>query len=161
MKKLCILLLLLAGTHQAFGMKSFKQRLMPLLESQNYATFFDLTKRYSHVSLCKLFTKNEKKQALEPVQTKIKQNDAIIKTTENSSFRKTAWWMLPASTALLAATTDPILVATSLAGITAGSFGFKHQCDLFASRIMKNEYTTIWKKLHDCFGIKEQELKTK
>lgn len=163
MKKLLILFLFLASMNQAFGMKRLAQELKPLLESRNYPQFLSRTNMYKHMPyLSSQFSKEEKNNALTPLEQKTEENDRKIGNLQDSPIRRNWWWVLPASVVSLYLTVDPLLVGTSLAGITFGSFGFKEQCDLFALKITNKELKSTKQQLSDFFfGKKEKELKTK
>lgn len=162
MKKLFIILLFLSYSPYAFGMKRhLRPQLQSLLSTQKYTDFFSIADKYKHLPLHTLFNKDEKKKNVEPIKNELLKNKDEKINLEQNILRKSWKWLLPSSAALLIASTDPLLVGTSLAGITFGSFGLKRQCDLIATKMNIKELTTLSQKLHNFFGIKEEELETK
>lgn len=78
-----------------------------------------------------------------------------------STLRSNCWWLLPTSTALVASTQEPKLLALGTLGITLGSFGFKKCCDYFADKLRYNALVKIAQRFDKIFNTKEKELKTK
>lgn len=161
MKKLFILLLLLAGAHQAFGMRRVKSHICKQLDAGNLEkalkTYTMHKGMFSHFSFTKKEQANLRTKSVQEVQ-------AIRKKIVDDSLnplRTNFLWLLPTSATLLATTQEPILLGLGVLGTTLGSFGFKKQCDYVANSIIYQQLCAKANAIEKIFASKESELKTK
>ncbi len=172
MKKIFILLLLLVGSQQTFGMKRALR--FPINPAKAMFTKFFTRKNYGEAltlaESCKdigknLFNSKEITIFGQQLESEIYTTNEEITKDMLNPLRENFGLILPASTALLTTTQDPVLLGLGVTGLTLGSLGLKKHCDYWINKMKYKSLVKHAEKFNEIFCSKEekkeQELKTK